>query len=168
MNKTPQTHSSSPTSAPAISLSRDTTGQLVCQLANEEICQPVTPVQAFPLAAPWQYISLVNQAGHEVVMLAELGQLSSAQQQLLRDALAERNFTPVILRICAVNSYQTPSTWQVETDRGHTSLVLKGEEDIRRLSGNGLQITDSHGIFYKIPDRTALDRNSRKILKRFL
>jgi hypothetical protein len=41
---------------------------------------------------------------------------------------------PVITRIVSVASFATPSTWQVETDRGTATLVLKGEEDIRRLT----------------------------------
>ena len=75
---------------------------------------------------------------------------------------------PVISRIVDVSSYATPSTWQVETNHGATELVLKGEEDIRRLALPGLLITDSHGIHFLIRDRSALDQHSRRILDRFL
>ncbi|EFK97445.1 protein containing Region of unknown function DUF1854, partial [sediment metagenome] len=44
----------------------------------------------------------------------------------------------------------------------------KGEEDIRRLSGQALLVTDSHGIGYRIPDARALDKRSRRLLERFL
>ena len=47
-------------------------------------------------------------------------------------------------------------------------MILKGEEDIRRLPNNALLIADSHGINYLIRDRAALDAHSRKILDRFL
>jgi len=46
--------------------------------------------------------------------------------------------------------------------------VLKGEEDIRRLAGGALLVTDSHGIGYRIADAKALDRRSRRLLERFL
>jgi len=49
-----------------------------------------------------------------------------------------------------------------------SSFVLKGEEDIRRLRGNGLLITDNHGLTYRVIDMRALDRQSRKLLDRFL
>lgn len=75
---------------------------------------------------------------------------------------------PEIRRIASVSTYATPSTWQVETDRGDTRFVLRGEEDIRRLAGQTLLISDSHGIHYLIRDALALDRHSRKILDRFL
>ena len=52
---------------------------------------------------------------------------------LLEEELALRDFVPEITRIHSVSSFGTPSTWEVETDRGATSFVLKGEEDIRRL-----------------------------------
>ena len=79
-----------------------------------------------------------------------------------------REFMPVINRIVSVSSYATPSTWQVKTNHGDTRLVLKGEEDIRRLAPPALLIADSNGIYYLIRDRNALDQNSRRILDRFL
>jgi hypothetical protein len=46
--------------------------------------------------------------------------------------------------------------------------VLKGEEDIRRLRGTGLLITDSHGVTYRIEDMRVMDRHTRRLLDRFL
>ena len=69
----------------------------------------------------------------------------------------------------ALPAIGTPSTWQVDTDRGPTELVLKVEEDIRRLPGQRrLLITSAHGVVFDIPDRNALDRVSRRYLERFL
>jgi hypothetical protein len=68
-----------------------------------------------------------------------------------------------------VSSVVTPCTWFVETDRGDTEFVLKAEEDIRRLpGGSALLIASAHGMHYRIGDRAALDRASRKLLDRFL
>jgi hypothetical protein len=59
---------------------------------------------------------------------------------------------------------------EVETDRGATEFVLRGDEDIRRVdaAGNALLVADSHGIQYLVRDQLALDAHSRKILDRFL
>ena len=84
------------------------------------------------------------------------------------EELASREFVPEIRRIIEVSSFATPSTWQVETDRGRTSLVLKGEEDIRRLTQTTLMIADANGIQFLIRDIQALDKTSRKLLDRFL
>jgi hypothetical protein len=75
---------------------------------------------------------------------------------------------PEILSINSVSTFATPSTWHVLTDRGETQLALRGEEDIRRLSGHAFVVADRHGIHYLIRDITALNRASRKLLDRFL
>jgi hypothetical protein len=75
---------------------------------------------------------------------------------------------PRIQRIVAVSGYATPCTWSVQTDRGATAFVLRGEEDIRRLGGQALLIADNHGIHYLVGDMRALDKHSRKLLDRFL
>jgi hypothetical protein len=67
-----------------------------------------------------------------------------------------------------VSSLVTPSTWTVETDRGTSRFMLKGEEDIRRLTGTVLLINDADGVQYLIRDLAAMDRHSRKLLDRFL
>ena len=75
---------------------------------------------------------------------------------------------PVLQRLIGVSSFGTPSTWQVETDRGATQFVLKGEEDIRRLGPGLLIVNDTHGVQYLIRDLQAMDKQSRKLLDRFL
>jgi hypothetical protein len=76
---------------------------------------------------------------------------------------------PHIQRLVSVSSFSTPSTWQIETDRGPTQFVLKGEEDIRRLEGRRkLMIASEEGIHFLVPDVHALDKASRKLLERFL
>jgi hypothetical protein len=98
--------------------------------------------------------------------------LPDHEHRLIEEELARRDFIPVIQRIVSVSSFATPSTWRIETDRGPTELVLKSEDDIRRLAttmGPGaLLIADSQGLHYLIRDRKALDAHSQKILKRFL
>ena len=47
-------------------LERDSYGRLVLTAENGERHEGVTPVRAFPIAAPDEGISLVNFEGHEV------------------------------------------------------------------------------------------------------
>ena len=68
----------------------------------------------------------------------------SADLAEARQALAARDFVPEIRRIRGVSRFATPSVWDVETDRGDTSLVLRGEEHIRRLGASGLMVADQH------------------------
>ena len=88
--------------------------------------------------------------------------------RLVEEELASREFMPEIEKILEVSSFACPSTWQVATNRGGAALILKGEEDIRRLSQTRLLIADTHGIQFLVRDIAALDRHSRKLLDRFL
>ena len=131
----------------------------------------VTPVRPFPFSDPQDGLSFVDSDGHEVLWLNSINDLSAADRALVDEALAAREFMPVITRIDSVSSFNTPSTWQVETQQGKTQLVLKGEEHIRRINGMGgnhLLISDNHGIQFLIKDVTQLDKHSRRLLDRFL
>lgn len=147
---------------------RDSFGKLVFTDEQGIAHVGVVPVQAFPIDAPGENVSLVSADGHELVFIPQLSGLDTETRQLLQEEIAQREFMPVIDQLVSVSTFATPSTWQVRTDRGLTSFVLKGEEDIRRLKGSGLLITDSHGVTYRVHDLRALDRMSRKMLDRFL
>jgi uncharacterized lipoprotein NlpE involved in copper resistance len=75
---------------------------------------------------------------------------------------------PEISSIVSVSSFATPCTWIVKTDRGDTEFTLRGEEDIRRIGETALIIADNHGIQFLIRDMFTIDKNSRRILDRFL
>lgn len=154
--------------SPSDQLNRDAFGCLTFTRADGNTHKNVVPVRAFPITASDESIALVDATGHELAWITRLSDLPEAPRKLLAEELAGREFTPEIRRICSVSSFATPSTWQVETDRGNTHFVLKGEEDIRRLQPPALLIADSHGIHFLIRDRLALDTHSRKLLDRFL
>jgi hypothetical protein len=152
----------------AFHLGRDRLGRLNFFGADGERHDDVVPVRAFPLTAPNEGVALVAPDGHEVAWIERLDDLAPGQRGLIEDDLASRDFMPEILQIRRVSSFATPSTWQVRSDRGETSFVLKGEEDIRRLGDAGLLIADSHGIQFRIRDIGVLDKISRRLLDRFL
>lgn len=149
-------------------LERDSYGRLVLTAENGERHEGVTPVRAFPIAAPDEGISLVNFEGHEVGWAERMADLPDGVRGLIEEELASREFVPEIERIASVSSFACPSIWQVQTNRGNAELTLKGEEDIRRLSRTRLLIADSHGIQFLVRDLNELDRHSRKLLDRFL
>lgn len=149
-------------------LTRNAAGRLVFTSADGQTHEGVVPVRAFPIAAPDECISLTSRDGHELVWLEKLDSLPDDIRALIIDELACREFTPEISRISQVSSFATPSTWQVETNRGDTELQLKAEDHIRRLSPSALLITDSHGVSFLIRDLEQLDAHSRKLLDRFL
>jgi hypothetical protein len=153
---------------PDFTLSRDAYGQLVLTAKNGEMHAGIVPVRAFPIAAPDEGIALINSEGHEVGWVDCIADLPPASGQLVEEELASREFVPEIEKILDVSSFACPSTWQVVTNRGSAAVLLKGEEDIRRLSPTQLMIADTHGIQFLIRDIGTLDRHSRKLLDRFL
>lgn len=151
-----------------LQLERNAFGQLVFTDAAGQQHTGVVPVRAFAITAPDQGLALMSPEGHELLWIDTLAQLPETMAQLLQEELEQREFMPEIRAIRHVSSFATPSTWEVDTDRGPTRLVLKGEEDIRRLGANALIIADHHGLQYLIRDRQALNHQSRKFLMRFL
>lgn len=154
--------------APDFQLTRNAFGRLVLTAADGSVCEGVVPVRAFPIAAPGEGIALVGPDGHEAGWIERLDHLPAALRQLVEEELARREFMPQILRIHEVSSFATPSTWKIATDRGETTLVLWGEEGIRRLDKSSLLIEDSHGIHFLVRDINRLDSASRRLLDRFL
>jgi Domain of unknown function (DUF1854) len=130
--------------------------------------EQISPIRAYPLSAPRKHWSLVSASGVELVWIEEIDSVPDHDRQLIEAALEAREFMPEIRQIVSVASFSTPSSWRVTTDRGETQLILQAEEDIRRLPNRALLIMDKHGVSYRIQDRFALDRISRKILDRFL
>ncbi len=166
---------SNPMSAPMttekthFSLERNAFGKLILTTESGVRFESVVPVRAFPIQAPEVGISIVNTDSEEVGWVDQLADLDEPAQSLIRQELAAREFMPVIAQIVTVSSFSTPCTWTVETDRGRTEFVLRGDEDIRRIGkDNALLIADNHGIQYLVRDQFALNTASKKILDRFL
>ena len=154
---------------PDFTLERNPFGRLVLTTADGTQHVGVVPVRAFPVVAPNEGLSLVNTDGHVAAWVARMDTLPAPLRTLLDEELATREFVPQVRRLVGVSSFTTPSTWRVETDRGDTTFVLKGEEDIRRLgSRSRLMIASEEGIHFLVPDVAALDKASRKLLERFL
>jgi hypothetical protein len=156
-----------PVTAP-FDLTRDAFGRLVLTMPLGQVFEGVVPVRAFPIQSPEDGIALMHTDGHEAVWIDRLDALPEPAKGLIREELASREFMPEILSIESVTSFSTPCTWHVLTDRGDTRFVLRGDEDIRRVGLTVLLVTDSHGIQFLIRDREKLNKESRKILDRFL
>ena len=158
-----------PLQTAGITLLRNPFGKLVLTTAQGELFEGVVPIRAFPVQSPEDGIALVSTEGKELVWIDHLADLAAPERALIADELATRECMPVLQRIVSVTSFSTPCTWSVETDRGATEFVLRGDEDIRRVDAAGkLLVADSHGIQYLVRDHLALDAHSKKILDRFL
>jgi Domain of unknown function (DUF1854) len=152
----------------AFELQRDAFGRWTLALADGTRHAPVTAIRAYPITDPEGGVALMDAEGHELLWIDQLAQLAPDVRSQVQQALTEREFLPVIEKLEGVSSFATPSTWTVVTNRGTTQFLLKGEEDIRRLTGTVLLINDADGVQYMIRDLAAMDKHSRKLLDRFL
>ena len=165
------THQINP--SPSFALHKNSMGKWVLMLedqldpSNHQAYEEVVVVRAFPIEAPNAGISILSSDARELVWIETLESLSDAQRASLDEALREREFMPEILKLDKVSGFTTPCIWHIQTSRGPTELELKGEEDIRRLSGKTLIVSDRYGVQFLIKDLPLLDRHSRKLLDRF-
>ena len=148
-------------------LARNNAGRLVMTTADGTVHEGVTPVRAFPVMAPDRFVAIMSAEGKEILWIDAPAELPEDVRTLIQEEIASRELMPEIHRIVSVSSFSTPCTWDVETDRGRTTFILKGEEDIRRIAGNTLLIADSNGLQFLIKDSTQLDKVSKKLLDRF-
>ena len=158
-----------PIQAAGFTLTRTPFGKLQLTTVQGVCHANVVPVRAFPVQSPDHGIALVSQDGKELVWIDALSAVNETERTLIHNELATREFMPEITKIVGVTSFSTPCTWTVETDRGPTECVLRGDEDIRRVGSEGrLLVADSHSIQYLVRDHLALDAHSKKLLDRFL
>jgi hypothetical protein len=155
-----------PSMTPKFDLLIDDWGRLVLVDAGGVRHEGVSPIRSFPLTHPDNWISVCDAKHNELVCIEEPHQLPSKTRDLLFSALSKTEFMPVIKRVVDATIGE-PAEWQVETDRGNRTFVLKGEDDIRTLSDGRVIITDSDGLRYMIHDGQKLDAHSRRTLERF-
>ncbi len=150
-----------------IELRHDEWGKLVLVDPLGQTHVGVDPVRAFPISAPEGGISVLGADGREVLWIEDLATIPPAMRKILDDELGKRHFLPTIARIAAIEGL-TETVWTVETDRGATRFTLKNEEDVRRVAGTRVIITDKHSLRYLIPDFRTLDAASLKLLERYI
>jgi hypothetical protein len=149
-------------------LEHDSFGKLVLVLSDGTRHVGVTPIRAFPISDPQHGLAITSVEGRELAWVDDVSQLPPAVWKTLQAELKQREFVPQIQRIIRTSVQTEPCEWEVETDRGHTKFIVKTEDDVRTLGNHKALVIDAHGIRYLIPDTTALDRHSRRILERYL
>jgi hypothetical protein len=153
------------TPASTVTVHRDAWGHLVVKDRNGQEYAGVAAIPLFPVTDPDRWISLVSSKGQEIALIEDLGQLEDAQRAIVHEELTFREFVPRIRRVSSVSAMTEPCEWQVETDRGQTTFVLKSEEDIRRLSVHTVQIVDGNGVRFRVDDTRLLDARSRRFIE---
>ena len=127
----------------------------------------VRPMRVFPLTQPDLWISLQDAAGVELACIEDPASLPENKQAALKQAIAARDFVPVIRSIHRITRMAEGHDWQVVTDRGPTTFRVETDESIQNLGGTRLVIIDDRNTRYLIPNIAALDRESQRKLERY-
>lgn len=149
-------------------LADDAWGRLVVTLSDGSRHVGVEPIRAFPWTDRHEWVVLVNAEGHEVVCLGSLNDVPAPIRTRLEQALAAREFVPVIEHIEKATHPYPPCVWTVSTNRGPATISIDSEDDVRRLPDGKVLIADSTGLRYQIAQVQQLDAASQRHLRRLL
>jgi hypothetical protein len=156
---TPQTQS--------IEFARDDQGRLV--LVDQDGIRHVNvhPAKLFPLTEKDHWISIQSVGAREILCIEDPKSLPEPSRTLLLDALALRDFVPIIQVIHRIVRLADGHVWHVTTDRGDTSFEVETDESIQALGHGRLVIVDRRNTRYLIPNVTSLDRVSKRKLEHY-
>ena len=156
---TPQTQS--------IEFARDDQGRLV--LVDQDGVRHVNvhPAKLFPLTEKDHWISIQSVGAREILCIEDPKTLPEPSRTLLLDALALRDFVPIIQVIHRIVRLADGHVWHVTTDRGNTSFEVETDESIQALGHGRLVIVDRRNTRYLIPNVASLDRVSKRKLEHY-
>ncbi len=122
-------------------------------------------LRAFPITAPDRLIELREEQGDSVGMLRDLSGLDETSRELAEESLRERYLVPVVSEVRGLRRELGTWVWDVVTDRGERTFMMKSpRDDIRRLPGGLLRVKDIDGNSFEIASLDALDVHSRQLL----
>ena len=150
-----------------LNLARTDAGSLVFTDEAAVVHENVLPVRLFPLTDPTHWIAITSTAGHDLACIEDLEALPENVRDLLLEALARRDFVPLIQAIHLIRRAAHGYEWYVTTDRGKTHFSVENDESIQPLAGGSIVVLDQRNTRYLIPDLAALDPKSRQKLERY-
>lgn len=144
------------------------------ELSDPQVGEPrsylkVAIARAFPLSDPEHYIGLRDGADRDIGMLRSLDALDRESRAIAEEELVRRYFMPQVIRVRDVKEDFGLTTWDVETDKGLRTFVVRHLRDaVQSLSATRILVTDIEGNRYEFPDVRRLDDKSYAILQRVL
>ncbi len=129
------------------------------------VIENLEPRRLFPLSDPNHYIVLLDSNEKEVAMIRDITALDALSQKALLDCFREYYLIPKITQVLEVTDKFGVLRFKVMTDRGEISFHIRNRHsDIKNLGANRIIIRDADDNRYEIPDYTALDTRSRRLL----
>lgn len=127
--------------------------------------------RCFPHSDPEHYISIREPEGdgREIGLIEDLAALPEDTQEMLREQMALRYFSPKITRVRSIKEEYGYSYWDVETDRGACRFTVRmGGGSVYAIGANRYLVTDLDGNRFEIPDLYKLTPREIKQLDLFI
>lgn len=140
------------------------------RMKDGSVWEDLEPRRLFPLTNQDMYITLLNREEKEVGFVRELSELDEASREALQECFKEFYMIPKILRLLECEDKFGSLKWKVETDHGTVSFRIRNRHsDIKHLHGTKrIIIRDANDNRYEIPDYTAMDAHSNRLLFSYL
>lgn len=140
------------------------------RMKDGSVWEDLEPRRLFPLTNQDMYITLLNREEKEVGFVRELSELDKASRDALQECFKEIYMIPKILRLLECEDKFGSLKWKVETDHGTVSFRIRNRHsDIKHLHGTKrIIIRDANDNRYEIPDYTAMDAHSNRLLFSYL
>lgn len=124
------------------------------------------PKRLFPISGLTKYITLLDSEGNEAAIIRNVDNLLPESRATVLRCLEEYYMIPKITRLINRTEKFRIWLWTVETDRGiHTFEIINHIISIKTLYDGRILIKDASDNRYEIPDISALDRRSQKLIK---
>jgi len=123
--------------------------------------------RAFPVSRPLGPLQVAAADGRELAWLESLAAAPHPLRTLVEEVLSARERRGVITAIESVGDGR-PADWVVATPQGRRRFRVAHAADLVRRADGSICVIDSAGVMHEIPDPTALDAPSRRLLERLL
>ncbi|MCL5946567.1 MAG: DUF1854 domain-containing protein, partial [Chloroflexi bacterium] len=122
-----------------------------------------------PLHHPNEFISVLINPDHELLLLDDLTDLDAESQRAIRQSLDWFYTVPTITRVHSLSYKLGPMYWRVETSHGEREFVLYwSSEHIVELPSGEVRLIDVSGNRYTLPESGSLDEKSRALIREAL
>lgn len=139
-------------------------------MRDGSVFEDLEPRRLFPFSNTDMYITLLDKNEKEVGFIRNLDELDEGSAKVLQECFAEYYMIPQITAVLGISEKFGSLKWTVETDRGIiTFRIVNRHSDVKCLHGtNRVLFRDSNDNRYEIPDCTAMDAHSNRLLFSYL
>ncbi len=134
------------------------------------VYENLEPRMLFPFTNHTMYITLLDNHEKELGFVRDLEEIDEDSRKALEECFHEYYMIPKITRVLACEDKFGTLKWTVETDRGEITFRIRNRHsDIKHLWGTKRVIVrDANDNRYEIPDYTAMDAKSNRLLFSYL